>query len=385
MSNLLNKVLFIGPYPPPYSGPETAMKGLLDSSISERFEIHFLKTNVRTSNEEKGKIDLKIVFAFFSFITRLLFMLTYHKPKAVYYFVTATRTGWLGRDVWCILISRLFGTKVIIHMRAGHFKYNYDKLNVIEKKIIKYACSKVSLGLVQSDNLVSQFQGLIDDNKIKSIYNAIDTLKYSNNLINEYDPNMIFFLGHLSFAKGYCDILKIMPEVVQEFPDVKFCFAGTKLKDERNVFYNQITGEKIITEDPDVIYKKYINNKYEKNYLYMGNVGEDEKINILKKCCCLILPSYSEGFSMSVLEGLSIGKPIVYTPVGALGEIIKDRVNGLLCNPGDLQQLKKNILEILADRQLRDNISSNNKVYAKETFDISIIADKLGKVFEDIL
>ena len=55
------RTIFVGPYPPPYAGPEIAMKTLLDSPLAEIYDISFIKTNVRNSNADKGKYDFTIV------------------------------------------------------------------------------------------------------------------------------------------------------------------------------------------------------------------------------------------------------------------------------------------------------------------------------------
>jgi len=41
--NIKPKVLFIGPYPPPYAGPEMGMKLFLDCSLKNEFQILYLK------------------------------------------------------------------------------------------------------------------------------------------------------------------------------------------------------------------------------------------------------------------------------------------------------------------------------------------------------
>ncbi len=41
--NVKPRVLFIGPYPPPYAGPEMGMKLFLDSSLKDEFQILYLK------------------------------------------------------------------------------------------------------------------------------------------------------------------------------------------------------------------------------------------------------------------------------------------------------------------------------------------------------
>jgi len=384
--SVLRKMLFVGPYPPPYAGPETAMKTLLESSqLTDRFDIKLLKTNVRTSNDEKGRFDLTLVKAFFVFVFSLINILIRFRPEVVYQFVTATKMGWLGRDIWGIFIARMLGAKVIIHMRAGHFKHNYLSMHLVEKLPIKAACRLVSLGIVQADSLKDQLKGLIDDNQIRSVYNVIDTTKFSNQDLHDYDKFVFLFLGHLSSAKGYCDLLKAIPLVAEKYPDVCFWFGGTRISEERNVFQNQLTGEALISEDPQYCYDKYIAGQNEKNYRHFGMVNEAKKIKLLKQCNALILPSYSEGFSMSVLEAMTIGKPVICSPVGALGEVVKDGVNGYIVEPGDIGALAKAIEKVLKNEEERNRMAIHNYKETREKFSQKIIGGQLAELFQELI
>lgn len=69
------RILFVGPYPPPYSGPDVAMKTLLKSKLKDRFDIHHLNTNIRTSNAERGKLDLSVFTAFLNSLYDFYFFL----------------------------------------------------------------------------------------------------------------------------------------------------------------------------------------------------------------------------------------------------------------------------------------------------------------------
>ena len=379
------RILFVGPYPPPYAGPEASMKCLLESPLTERFDVSFLNTNFRTSNPQRGVIDLSLVRAFFVFIQRLAFRLVSHRPKVVYAFVTATRLGWLGRDVWCIALSRLFGAHVVIHMRAGHFRRNFEGGGRLARTIIRIACSLLSHGIVQSYSLRDQFAGLLPDHRVLSIYNAIDTDTYCDDRSRPYNPVMVLFIGHLARSKGYCDLLKVMPEIVQHYPRVEFHFAGTLVKQERNVTCNQITGEPLGPEDPEECFDRFIRGRYEDNYVYHGMADEELKLALLKKCALFVLPSYSEGFSMAVLEALSMGKPVVCTPVGALGEVVRPEVNGLVCMPGDLDGLRQSILRMLGDTDLMEQIGKRNATYVRETFSVEVISRQLGDCFDSAI
>ena len=188
------RVLFVGPYPPHFAGPHMAMKALLGSSLSDRYDIVFINTNTRRgSNEKRGSVDIIAVKAFFIFITQLIVKVFKYRPEMAYYFVTATRLGWLGRDIWCIFLSKMLVGKIVIHMRAGHFRRNMETCRGWERAIIKFSRSLVDMGIVQSNNLRDQFYDLTPENRIVAVYNGIDTRKYHNNSTEIYDHNMTLF------------------------------------------------------------------------------------------------------------------------------------------------------------------------------------------------
>jgi len=382
---LKEMVLIIGPLPPPCAGPEQAMKALLDSPLSEAFDVSFLNTNFRKTNAEKGKPGLAMVGAFFVFFAKLILLLASHRPKLVYYFVTATELGWIGRDVWCIFMSRLFGVQVAIHMHAGHFRRGFLEMNFASKWLIKRACSVVSLALVQGEALRTQFMGLVGPERIVTIPNAIDVEKYSKVSGASYDPCCFLFLGHLSTAKGYCDLLKTIPIVAERYPDVLFQFAGTRIGIERNVKHNQITGERIEQEDPDQCFQTYIAGKHDANYQYLGLLGEPEKIRVLSNCNALILPSYSEGLSMAVLEAMVMGKPVVCTPVGALGDVVIDHKNGLIIEPGDIQALGNSIISLISNIPERERMAERNYQEARKKYSKETIGRRLAAEFKKVI
>ncbi|WP_162306911.1 glycosyltransferase family 4 protein [Winogradskyella ouciana] len=292
--------------------------------------------------------------------------------------------GWIGKDIWVILISKLLGAKVVIHMRAGHFRRNYEQSNKVFKTIIKWVLNRTDYNLAQSPSLAKQYRGLVkDESKIDYVYNMIDSEKYfSNN--SEYNQNKIFFLGHLSHAKGYCDILKVIPEVVREFPDTMFCFAGTMIVEERNVFFNEVDGTAINYTNPNMVYKNHIENKYDRNYMYLGKLNEKEKIEWLNKSNIFILPSYSEGFSMSVLEAIAMAKPIITTPVGALKDVLIPNENAVLVHPGDIEAIKDAILKILRDKSFRKQLADNNKILRKD-FTVEVNSQKYKNLFKKLI
>lgn len=341
------KVLFIGPLPPPYSGPELSMKQFLDAKeLNSTFNILFLQTNFRKSNKNKGKFGLGMILNFFVFFLKLNFILIFKKPKLVYYPITPTQFGWIGRDVWTILLCKLFRKKVIIHLRGSHFKLNFKTFKPWAQKLVAFSLKKVDRAIVQANYLNDQFEPFIPSDKVNTLYQSMDLDEYPFASKEKRVKGKILVIGHLTKAKGYTDILKIIPDVAKQYPFVQFCFAGEMRKGERGVFFNQVTNEKITYEDPFEEEKKIVDSKYASNYQNLGLISGKAKLYHLQTASIFISASYSEGFSRALLESMSTGTPLIYTPVGAHREVLNNN-HGKRFNPGDIEVLKKNVIDML--------------------------------------
>jgi glycosyltransferase involved in cell wall biosynthesis len=253
----------------------------------------------------------------------------------------------------------------------------------VAKSIIKLTLNLTNYNLAQSKSLSDQYKGLVkDQSKIGYIHNMIDISDIPKRL-DYHDENIILFLGHLSHAKGYCDLIEVIPEVVKVFPDVKFCFAGTIIAQERNILKNSISGELIHLKNPNELFNRIIKGKFEKNYQYLGTISGANKEHWLSICNFMVMPSYSEGFSMSILEAIAHGKPVITTPVGALKDIISHRENGLLLQPGDKELLAHHIIELLSNKKLRNRIAQNNWS-KRHDFSVEKIESEYIKLFKSL-
>ncbi|PWK18009.1 glycosyltransferase family 4 protein [Xanthomarina spongicola] len=385
MKDSKTKVLFIGPLPPPYSGPELSTKQLLESDLKNQFDIIFLNTNVRKDNSKKGKIDLSALLSVLTFNFKLFKRLHFNRPDIAYHLVTPTEIGWLGRDIWFVFQCRLFGVRKVIHFRGSHLDINYKTFRAVSKKLIKYACKSVDAAIVQSDCLRSQFKGLVSEDKVYVIPNTVDNLFKDLDRSNLSKTPQVLFFGHLTKAKGYTDIVKVIPQVASKFPEVKFLFCGNIRRGEPGVKYNQLTKERIVYEDPFEVEAEILNSQYKNNYQNLGIVSGEDKLDLIRKSWLFVLPSYSEGFSRSVLESMAAGLTVLTTPVGANKDVIQNGYNGILVNPGDLESIKDSLINLLGDQELRHMLTDNGKITFNNEFEESKVVGRYVNLFNSLM
>jgi glycosyltransferase involved in cell wall biosynthesis len=378
------RVLFIGPCPPPYSGPEISMELFLNSSLKEKYDIVFLKTNFRKDNVNKGRLDIRMASEFFRYMSRLVVLLVFRRPKVVYYPITPTAIGWIGRDFPTLFLVQLMGLKSIIHLRGSHFKLNLSKFPTWLRRMVRYCCSKVKVAIVQAEYLRDEFAGLVPEERIKVLYQAIDTREFENQDISSYEKGNILFVGHLTQAKGFCDLMKVLPIVVERCPDCRVVVAGNIRRGERGVFFNQYDKTPLAYADPFEAEAEVLNGPYATSYCNCGVISGEEKLEVFKSCQIFVSPSYSEGFSRSLLEAMSLGKALVYTPVGAHREVLGSE-NGIQVLPGDHEALANAMIRLLSDPELCRKIGQHNYCYARENFDIKTIADDFSNIIEEVI
>lgn len=99
----------------------------------------------------------------------------------------------------------------------------------------------------------------------------------------------------------------------------------------------------------------------------------------------LVLPTLAETYGIVIVEAMACGLPVIATPVGAIPGLIQDGVNGLLVEPGSVEQLRA-ALRHLADRpDIRSQMGSANRAKALLEFDLQVTAPRIFRLLRQIV
>lgn len=119
----------------------------------------------------------------------------------------------------------------------------------------------------------------------------------------------------------------------------------------------------------------------ESSVVFAGHI--DDVSAVLRKCAVLAVPSLAENLPLVVLEALSSGVPVVASDVGGIGEIVQDRVNGLLVPASDESALADALVILWRDDALLHDMSQA-ALASVEGFGPFPAAQKIVAVYERI-
>ncbi|MFZ1729436.1 MAG: glycosyltransferase family 4 protein [Bacteroidota bacterium] len=145
--------------------------------------------------------------------------------------------------------------------------------------------------------------------------------------------------------------IRAIPLVRAEIPDVQFLIVGGGFPDERKRFEALL---KEAGQSHDVF--------------FTGNVPNSAMPKFYALATIAALPSLMEATSISGLEAMASGLPLVGTRVGGIPEIIEDGESGMLVDARSPEQLAAAFIQLLNDQELRSRLGAGARRRVEETF-----------------
>lgn len=207
------------------------------------------------------------------------------------------------------------------------------------------------------------------EKEIDVIYNFVDAKRFNKKPLTPFKqviaPNNERILLHASnFRK------------VKRVEDVVRVFEGV----------NQIIPSKLlfVGDGPERSYIEGLSRKTKAcpDIRFLGR--QEEMEDILAITDLFILPSEYESFGLVALEAMAAEVPVISSNAGGLPEINIQGVTGYLSNVGDVEDMTRNIINILSDEKAYLQMKKNAWEQAQR-FDIQNIVPQYEKLYERVL
>lgn len=116
--------------------------------------------------------------------------------------------------------------------------------------------------------------------------------------------------------------------------------------------------------------------------LFPGRV--DDIAEFLSCLDIFVLPSLSEGLSITLLEALAAEKPVVASRVGGIPEIVIDGVTGSLVPPGDPVSLAAKVMEHLDNPEHSKSMGIQGRHRVKDYFALEDMVKRTEELYKEL-
>ena len=183
-------------------------------------------------------------------------------------------------------------------------------------------------GLSQA-NVDDLLAGGFPDGKISSIPNGVDTSAWQRTTGPDRVEHLLF-LGRLDPEKGIFELVDAFTDVRGRHPGLALTFAG---EGPARAGLEARCRQSGIADAVD----------------FIGRVPYEQLGELFGRTDCLVLPSYSEGMPLSILEAAAHHRVLVVSDVGDLRRLFGDRIN--LCPARDAAGLAAVLERVVSTRR----------------------------------
>lgn len=177
----------------------------------------------------------------------------------------------------------------------------------------------------------------------------------------EFD-NYVVYMGRLSREKGLFTLLRAWKEV-----------PGLTLK---------MIGEGPIRNELE----NFVSQAEISNVEFPGFIGGPKRFEILRKAMFMIFPSECyESFPYAIIESFACGTPVIASRIGGSKELTEEGRNGLLFEPGDIEDFKKKILYFIENPKFIIPMRRCARETAEKKYSSEVGYENLMQIYNKLL
>lgn len=277
-----------------------------------------------------------------------------------------------GCSFYAAIAGRLAGVKRIIH--TDHGRLIPDKMGLIlEDKVASILLNAYVAVSYELSNYL-QYRVKINKDKIITIINGVDT--------DCFKPFPEVEKKDVKKEIGVFEDAEIIGTVCRLDPVKNLIFMIETVKDilkkrEKTILL-------IVGEGPerkpieDVVDKLELNNKI----ILLGKRNDVERIMPILDI--FILPSISEGTSMTILEAMACAIPVIASMVGGNTKLVQEGKNGYLFPLNKPELLNNRVLELLNDKKKREKMGKEARIIVEKELSFNHMLSEYTRLYYNV-
>jgi glycosyltransferase involved in cell wall biosynthesis len=327
----LPKVVMLGPELKQMGGIATVENLILNHAPSD-VEIHHIPTH------NDGSVALRVRL-FANAIWQSILQFSTADVEAVHIFLS--QRGSAVRNAILTLIARAYRKPVIIHAQSSEFHVFYDSLPGVGKLLLRSIFRQCAYFIALSESWKKYYtQSLkLEDTQAVVLPNPVQLPAHVPDRSSSETATFLF-LGRIGQRKGAFDLIRAFAALPEELKTQAHLFmAGDgEVEKARSMVQELNLGQCVTILD-------WLNPEQRDTYLAKADV--------------FVLPTNNEGLPLALLEAMGWGLPGITTPVGGIPELVTSGQDGILVEPGNVEQLSQAIQSLIENKELRLTLGKN--------------------------
>jgi glycosyltransferase involved in cell wall biosynthesis len=266
--------------------------------------------------------------------------------------------------IYCSIAARALRVPAVVTISglgAGHVRGGW--LRWIMRRLYRVALRRAQVVFFQNQEDQDSFvgQGLVQEGRARLVPGSGVDLESFRPMPRRHCDRFVFlFSGRLLGHKGVEEFVEAARTLRTRHTAVEFRLLGPLVRDTSSAISERQLSDWV--QRGDVV--------------YLG--ATDRVAEFLADADCLVLPTkYAEGCPKSLLEGASMGIPLIASDTSACRQVVVDGETGLLCKPGDAASLAdamERMLRLTSERRLRMGSAGRRRM--ETLFDEAIVVDR---------
>lgn len=262
--------------------------------------------------------------------------------------------------LYASLAARLAGVPVVVNtrhgQRAGHgwkSRTQFRWASRLVDRIIAVSDDAARL-CVEADGVAAR--------KVTRIWNGIDLSDFS--FTGPAAAPIAISVARLSAEKDFPTLLRAIALAIRDVPDLQLKLVGDGPERPK---LEGLTRELGITSCVEFL-------------------GERTDVpNLLAQAGFFVSSSLTEGISLTLLEAMAVGLPVVATSVGGNSEIVADGVTGQLVPPADPDSLAKAIVSLCRNESRWPALGQAGRDRVAEHFEVRRMVSDYEHLYRELL